>query len=182
MAAAPSPALTPGGIPAVGNAGLGRTPSADLPCPSLYDGGWGGGEPRAPLAALSLSPAPRGVRDGAGMKQRSHGGASRSPPGPRSQEDGYPEAFGAGSDLLMESPQTSFISLIFLPAFLLPFFIPFRQKSQQERFPSTPRQLLPPTEPSRRRKAVPPAGTSSPSHNGSAHRCVPPSSAAGTWR
>ena len=48
MAAAPSPALTPGGIPAVGNAGLGRTPSADLPCPSLYDGGWGGGSPEHP--------------------------------------------------------------------------------------------------------------------------------------
>lgn len=59
MAAAPSPALTPGGIPAVGNAGLGRTPSADLPCPSLYDGGWGGGAPSPPRGPLPIPSAER---------------------------------------------------------------------------------------------------------------------------
>lgn len=59
MAAAPSPALTPGGIPAVGNAGLGRTPSADLPCPSLYDGGWGGGAPSTPRGPLPIPSAER---------------------------------------------------------------------------------------------------------------------------
>lgn len=132
LAAAPSPALTPGGIPAHGNAGLGRTPSTDLPCPALYDGG---GE--APSVSPQPPPDPQsreelGSGAGNGAAQVVRRSIQEPPQPPARRRTFVPQP--SGSDLLMESPRAA--KHLF---FLLPFFIPFRQKSQRERFPSAPR-------------------------------------------